>query len=757
LRVIALALPVALGIAATMVTPPAARATTTVQLNANSIVLNPKAAPSGQTDSVVAASAVRVVVQRAPQTQVINKIVLGDLARDGACSSAPPLRLYVRNDPTGNPDTATQANYSSDTRTPSATVGPLTWTLPPMTLLAGHAYVFHLASEGTCQTVKVRNWAHNATAVNSPLRLDVPGSSRCGDGPHVTPNGTRVAGKFWHDSGTAVISCPYLGDLAPATLDASLASGWYVASCAGAFAGGCLVGSSHVTPLPQGVTAPNPCDGYAGMGTMSQFWRSIPLGGVSSMVENKCRWTQWLPPTFTDPDGWYYAEPWLGGQGAEPRDMYLAASLDGAAAAAFFRPKVLFDSGERFRPLNIPAFLSEVSGSTGVHRVCDDGTCWTVSGTGTLNAHRSSTAKLDIAGTTNSDGTNDGYQTTKVSCIVGVLRDCDSDTAKTAIYWAIQGPSPGGYRYLDYWLFYRYNDLPPGSHEGDWEHITIAPSRLKAGTFDFATFSQHERRANYLRGTLRCDGGGGGTCGSEVSPSGRRVSSFVARGSHANYPYPCSSLCLGPVLPESHDGGAPWGADNVSAVLKPISGVGSCGPSGGSWIDWPGRWGSEAQPLSDNPRSPACRSVFFQPWLAGENDCAENNCALPATRRASAGVSKCESWLGSGIRLAVCAPDKLRAALRRGSLGDEPLVRLSRHVDAWHATTAVGQMTGAPLRPGTSVTFRVSRSATRLIVLARIRDGRRPHEARLAVGPVRRGETVRLLTTRRGLRVIRAP
>ena len=79
-------------------------------------------------------------------------------------------------------------------------------------------------------------------------------------------------------------------------------------------------------------------------------------------------------------------------------------------------------------------------------------------------------------------------------------------------------------RFLQYWLYYPYNDqdrglLATGRHEGDWEFVQV---RLEGGEPEAVTFAQHSTAE-------RC-----GWDEVEASPTGGPVV-YVANGSHASY------------------------------------------------------------------------------------------------------------------------------------------------------------------------------------------------------------------------------
>ena len=309
-----------------------------------------------------------------------------------------------------------------------------------------------------------------------------------------------------------------------------------------------------------------------------------------------------------------------------------------------FRPKFYFDTSEPWRPLNVEDFLSEENASKEPRNsVCNgEGTCYPLTGPAALNKTRTSKSFIDIAGDYKTEGKS-SYHSAHSECVTGSLLDCNSGPY-SAFYYHIEGPHEG-YTYIDYWIFYRFNfyseTLPEevaGNHEGDWESVTIAPSK-QATTFDFASFSQHGTWYSYLRHVMSCEGENrgaheevheSGSCGSEKEPKGLRVSVFPAYGDHANYPEECEELCgeTGNPIPErAHDGSEPWGNNEDSEALLKLPETGT-----EAWVDWPGVWGNESQASPElPPMSPGTRNLISpNPGLANVSwENIQGNVRLP--------------------------------------------------------------------------------------------------------------------------------
>lgn len=398
-----------------------------------------------------------------------------------------------------------------------------------------------------------------------------------------------------------------------------------------------------------------------------------------------------------------------------------------------FRPILNFDSGERWRPLDVERFMQEHdSAGQPVHQVCDDvGGCIPLSSPADLLFRYGPNAHIDIG------GGGDPSQFATPGCSGPVL-DCDPSTQR--IYYHIAGPSPGGYTYLDYWFFYRYNQAPGdvGDHEGDWEGLTVAASTTAANTFDFVLFRQHDGGPwSYLRGSLSCDGHPqAGTCNPGV-----RVMAYIAAGTHATYAAPCDNFIApctqtnSPTPESDHDGAVPWGANNSNnddsrllSRLPAITPDGTDWAAGAhTWVDWPGRWGATLGggfAESDSPAGPAAgshRTNYETPW--SESTCADTGCITAS--RLTRIAATCRNWAGPGIAVAACDDRRLSRATKRARVGMRGDLRV--RVPGRHRRTARGngitQAVGHPLRVGRRIIV-VGHQGERLTVAVRIRRGR---------------------------------
>ena len=97
----------------------------------------------------------------------------------------------------------------------------------------------------------------------------------------------------------------------------------------------------------------------------------------------------------------------------------------------------------------------------------------------------------------------------------GVINDYSGKMNHT-IYYQIS--SIGGTSFIQYWMFYAFNDGEHNRHEGDWEMVEIV---IPSGEEKWVAYSQHYsgQRATW----------------NQVEKDGNNIKVYVARGSHANY------------------------------------------------------------------------------------------------------------------------------------------------------------------------------------------------------------------------------
>jgi hypothetical protein len=402
-----------------------------------------------------------------------------------------------------------------------------------------------------------------------------------------------------------------------------------------------------------------------------------------------------------------------------------ATVSDDEYLGANFEPLLRFHGTEKWRPLNVASFMTEEDPENAGHsynKLCTEEGCEDIPSAWQL-AMQGAAAVIETKKPHIKMGklSEETYPTSpNVECYGEVVQDCDSGP-RTAMYYHVVPSANGGektdagYNYLDYWMFYRYNQdqndpFSLDDHEGDWEGLTVAPSVTNPSVFDFAIFAQHGDHSVYAPENLQCDGGGEGSCGSELFPGGQRVWDFVAVGTHASYPSVDEGVlgvCLQarhPERPEGcHDGAAPWeanyGPNNVLAFPPAIE---------GNWVDWPGLWGEDeggALPgTGASPESPGRQDRFKCPWSYYPEDstaCPSSVQRNPSRQR-EAIASACGNWFGGMVAMTACSPSDLRRAVHAARMGRRGSLRISLETGHGHAASrsGVAQAVGAPLRVG---------------------------------------------------------
>ncbi|HEY0318477.1 MAG TPA: hypothetical protein VGC49_09300 [Solirubrobacterales bacterium] len=314
-----------------------------------------------------------------------------------------------------------------------------------------------------------------------------------------------------------------------------------------------------------------------------------------------------------------------------------AASLSGHDSvverklAMTLRPRLRFDSGERWRPLEVASFVSERFADQGGHGACPTGAdppCPLVGSLRELGRRPDAPAYLDIHGS-QSDGAD--FASPDPACASSPPAvDCNSGPGSVIYY---RRSSHEGRWYWDYWWLLRFNDYTGrfnhclaicGDHEGDWEGITVITTASAQPEILAAIYAAHRDRILIDGATLPLAGG--------------HPVAFVARGTHASYPFDCPRDCrqyasiAGRRLPEDpHDGAVPWGGNRDSECaevhcVRPLPEIGHPGdaalPLAGAWAGWPGHWGETChngcrgiQALHEaSPASPGNQIRFQCPW-----------------------------------------------------------------------------------------------------------------------------------------------
>lgn len=464
-----------------------------------------------------------------------------------------------------------------------------------------------------------------------------------------------------------------------------------------------------------------------------------------------------------------------GGEASPDRGRTYAPVVGSEAAelAERFRPQLMFDSGERWRPISIESLLAE-RGEDGrpLHLFCKRSqqapTCERVDDLAefeelvSVNSAQGDSTYLDIAGRDLAD-----YRAPRRSktCRKAGLWDCDDDPG-SAIYYNVLASNERFY--IDYWWFMRFNHfaltsfscavetIVCGEHEGDWEGVTLVTAPNNESELDYVVYAAHNGTFRYPAQPLIPQG-----------QSGPVV--YVANGSHASYPKPCSGCrqpiaIAGPVkLPEtSTDGARPWArndddcpAATAGSCLLPLPGV---EPGRLPWTAWSGLWGSSCgsrcgahRPQA--PASPGRQGRFQNPWCSLQTGALSCDTTAPG----------CSDWLGPGVAALACNP----AGVAKGLSTSEPLPsggleltvtpRDGEERQVSPTTKGIVQVLGGPLHSGDRLLVNDAGKGTEILV--RAQEGRRLLEARFS--PFVRGTSgkslaITVASSRRGVPVLRA-
>jgi hypothetical protein len=410
-----------------------------------------------------------------------------------------------------------------------------------------------------------------------------------------------------------------------------------------------------------------------------------------------------------------------------------------------FRPWLMFDSRELWRPLNVAVLLDE-----GDHRFCTRlpvGTrCAPIHSASAFDALATTAGALGPATYLDLGGGRLRDYHGPQRC--PPLLDCGAG-ADSAIYYHVTESNDRFY--VDYWWFLRFNHFPrslPGlschsqaardnsvcdEHEGDWEGMTVVTPPDDREHVDYVVYAAHKGTFRYTASELRLH-------------DGTRPVVYVAQGSHASYPAACASDCSQPSglaadglvnLPEGDfDGRSGWARNGEEC---PPNGAGSCllSLNAQAWASWPGEWGAGCGIAcggaldANSPHSPGIQARFQTPWCSTQNGVF--TCDSKALR--------CSDWLGPLVVAVACDPGLLAKGLHANETVEPGALTLRvRGRQSTHATTpGVVQELGQPLRPGEGLTVIAGGP---IQVLVRAQQGNVIEEDRFAGVPTRQGDTI---------------
>jgi hypothetical protein len=387
-----------------------------------------------------------------------------------------------------------------------------------------------------------------------------------------------------------------------------------------------------------------------------------------------------------------------------------------------FRPWLLFDSKEKWRPLNVDYMFDEGTQHFCVRQghvpkcsLIDDAAAFDK----LVEEKRSGpNSYIDIAGSRVSE-----YHG-PASC--RPLFDCNTGP-RSAIYY--NATESNGRYYLDYWWFLRFNHfarldfdksclLPQAreiglcdEHEGDWEGVTVVTRPHDERHVEYVVYAAHKGTFRYSGAQLQFR-------------DGTRPVVYLTEGGHSAYPLACARSCRQPsglaidgvVPPETdHDGLAPWGRNGEVCVPNA---PGSCLLSLAKqpWTHWPGEWGAGCSAAcggaldANSPRSPGVQARFQTPWCSFQEE------VFTCDGRSQ----RCSDWLSAQVRALACDPVLLTEAQRASKkLGAGKLgLEVAGETIQTDTTPGVVQALGPPLEPNSELTATVDGPSAEVLVSA---------------------------------------
>ena len=154
---------------------------------------------------------------------------------------------------------------------------------------------------------------------------------------------------------------------------------------------------------------------------------------------------------------------------------------------------------------------------------------------------------------------------------------------------------PGAAHDIQYWVFYPYNGMSPGEHEGDWEHVTVSVKVDR--TLHSVYFAAHDDEGCRIENP-------------QLLPGTKRVIVFTANGSHASYPQ-AGFTDRGIYPTDYHDGrGMILSCNSLNTIHV---GERDYPTSGNEWLRYGGRWGELGWgPVPSNgPKTPSFQAYWL--------------------------------------------------------------------------------------------------------------------------------------------------
>jgi hypothetical protein len=307
------------------------------------------------------------------------------------------------------------------------------------------------------------------------------------------------------------------------------------------------------------------------------------------------------------------------------------------------RPYLFFDAKERWRPIAVDTFVDERFDHDRGHELCSGRpakpNCEPLDRLAQLRPDAPVPTWIDIHG----EGENgSGFEAADPLCHERLALDCNGGPG-AAIYY--RRSAHEGFWYWDFWIFYRYNDYQGkvnhctfycDDHEGDWEGLVVVTTESLEPEVTGAIYAAHTDRIYVPAATLPLVDG--------------HPLAYVAKGTHATYPYVCDSGCeqysglFAAPFPEGDHGGQIAWDENAEAACATDRCVRALPPSpkpgkqrlpyAGAWAAWPGTWGSTCPQggcsgEGSSPHSPGLQARFKCPWVANLKAVPEGRAGVP--------------------------------------------------------------------------------------------------------------------------------
>jgi hypothetical protein len=439
-----------------------------------------------------------------------------------------------------------------------------------------------------------------------------------------------------------------------------------------------------------------------------------------------------------------------------------ATIIDQAALQALaenFRPALLFDSTEHYRPLAVESLLQEklADGITPAHKLCylnpyflpaelecigpvdslDDGPHGLLQSLPDPNFDPPRLAIWNAG-----EGESENYyspacpRTNPSFDPIYDLRDCGDGSA---IYYDF-GQSANYVRYLDYWLFYRYNPVTADRHEGDWEGVTVVLNSHSGSGSAIAgvIFWDHGigfYRANFGTILQWCplDSSDYTSCSSSPVAAVSHVGDYVASGSHASYEYRCTSdqcenrayAILGfDEFENSHNGQSGW-PEGRFVGATPISFINGTQPP--AWVTWQGRWGASTGNgiAGESPKSPGEQAPYQCTQTGWNCNTSVQGDPMPrflsgngrAAGKGTFPLGRCGTWYDGDLAAFACSPSKLARAERVGRFDGHSNFTIRIRGRRGGSGPAFAQVIGGPVRIGARVELLGKPAADEIVIV----------------------------------------